>query len=85
MSLAQAIAPHPESPAMTNPQRFVNRMILFLLLAALAAAGAYEVVFRTFLYNPLLNGLILGVLLVGIIYIFRRVLGLKPEIRWIEE
>ena len=32
MSLAQAIAPHPESPAMTNPQRFVNRMILFLLL-----------------------------------------------------
>ena len=69
---------------MTNPQRFINRMILFLLLAALAVAGAYEVVFQIFLYNPLLNGLILGVLLVGIIYIFRRVLGLKPEIRWIE-
>jgi hypothetical protein len=83
-SLAQAIAPYPESPAMTNPQRFINRMILFLLLAALAVAGAYEIVFRIFLYNPLLNGLILGVLLVGIIYIVRRVLGLKPEIRWIE-
>jgi hypothetical protein len=69
---------------MTNPQRFINRMVLFLLLAALAVAGAYEVVFRVFLYNPLLNGLILGALLVGIIYIFRRVLGLKPEIRWIE-
>jgi hypothetical protein len=69
---------------MTSPQRFINRMILFLLLAALAVAGAYEIVFRIFLYNPLLNGLILGVLLVGIIYIFRRVLGLKPEIRWIE-
>jgi hypothetical protein len=69
---------------MTSPQRFVNRMILFLVLAALAVAGAYEIVFQIFLYNPLLNGLILGVLLVGIIYIFRRVLGLKPEIRWIE-
>ena len=69
---------------MTNPQRFINRMILFLLLAALAVAAAYEVVFRVFLYNPLLNGLILAVLLVGIVYIFRRVLGLKPEIRWIE-
>lgn len=69
---------------MTNPQRFINRMILFLLLAALAVAGIYEIVFRMFLYNPLLNGLILGVLLFGIIYIFRRVLGLKPEIRWIE-
>jgi len=69
---------------MTSPQRFVNRMILFLVLAALAVAGAYEIVFQIFLYNPLLNGLILAVLLVGIIYIFRRVLGLKPEIRWIE-
>jgi hypothetical protein len=69
---------------MTTPQRFINRMIVFLVLAALAVAGAYDVIFRVFLYNPLLNGLILGVLLVGIVYIFRRVFGLKPEIRWIE-
>jgi hypothetical protein len=69
---------------MTNPQRFINRMILFLVLAALAVAGVYEIVFRIVLYNPLLNGLILGILLFGIIYMFRRVLGLKPEIRWIE-
>jgi hypothetical protein len=82
--LAPAIAPHLESPAMTNPQRFINRMIVFLVLAALAVAGVYEIVFRIVLYNPLLNGLILGILLFGIIYMFRRVLGLKPEIRWIE-
>jgi len=69
---------------MTNPQRFINRMILFLLLALIAVAGIYEIVFRIVLYNPLLNGLILGVLLFGIFYIFRRVLSLKPEIRWIE-
>lgn len=69
---------------MTNPQRFVNRMILFLLLAAVAVVAAYDIVFRIFMHNPILNGLILGVLLVGIVYIFRRVLSLKPEIRWIE-
>jgi hypothetical protein len=82
--LAQAIAPYPESPAMTNPQRFITRMILFLVLAAAAVATAYELVVRIFFYNPPLNGLIIGVLLVGIIYMFRRVLGLKSEIRWIE-
>jgi len=69
---------------MSNPQRFINRMIVFLVLAALAIAFAYEIVFRMFLYNPILNGLILAVLLLGIFYVFRRVWMIKPEIRWIE-
>jgi hypothetical protein len=69
---------------MTSPQRFITRMVLFLVLAALVVAAAYDVVFRIFMYNPLLNGLILGVLLLGMVYIFRRAFSLKPEIRWIE-
>jgi hypothetical protein len=69
---------------MSSPQRYINRMIVFLVLAAVAVAAAYEILFRIFMYNPLLNGLILGVLLVGIVYIFRRVFSLRPEIRWIE-
>jgi hypothetical protein len=69
---------------MSSPQRFINRMIVFLVLSAIVVATAYEIVYRTFMYNPVLNGLILGVLLLGIIYAFRRVIGLKPEIRWIE-
>lgn len=69
---------------MSNPQRFINRMIVFLVLAAVAIGFAYEIVFRMFLYNPILNGLILGVLLLGIFYVFRRVWMIKPEIRWIE-
>jgi hypothetical protein len=69
---------------MSSPQRFINRMIVFLVLSAIVVATAYEIVFRIFMYNPVLNGLILGVLLLGIIYAFRRVLSLKPEIRWIE-
>ena len=69
---------------MSSPQRYINRMIVFLVLSAIAVAVAYEIIFRIYMYNPLLNGLILGVLLVGIVYTFRRVLSLKPEIRWIE-
>jgi hypothetical protein len=69
---------------MSSPQRFINRMILFLVLSAIAAGTAYEIIFRIFMYNPLLNGLILAVLLVGIVYMFRRAFSLKPEIRWIE-
>ena len=69
---------------MSNPQRFINRMIVFLVLAAVAIAFAYDIVFRMFLYNPILNGLILAVLLLGIFYVFRRVWMIKPEIRWIE-
>jgi hypothetical protein len=69
---------------MTSPQRFITRMALFLVLAALAVGSVYEIVFRLFFHNPFLNGLIIGVLLVGIVYILRRVLVLKPEIRWIE-
>jgi hypothetical protein len=69
---------------MSSPQRFINRMIVFLVLAAAALAAAYGIIFRIFMYNPVLNGLILGVLLIGIVYSFRRVFSLKPEIRWIE-
>ncbi|MDH3663088.1 MAG: flagellar motor protein MotA, partial [Alphaproteobacteria bacterium] len=69
---------------MSNPQRFINRMIVFLALAVAALAFAYDIVIRMFMYNPILNGLILGVLLIGIFYVMRRVWMLKPEIRWIE-
>jgi hypothetical protein len=34
--------------------------------------------------NPAVNGVILGILIAGIIYIFRQVLLLDPEIDWIE-
>jgi hypothetical protein len=73
-----------EGARMTNPQRFINRMTLFLVLAALAIAVAHTVLLQMFLNNPILNGVILCVLLIGIGYVFRRVWMLKPEIRWIE-
>ncbi len=69
---------------MTNPQRFLNRVLVFLLLAAGVAGALHAVIWRAFVHNPALNGLILGMLLVGIAYNIRRILLLKPEARWIE-
>ena len=69
---------------MTNPQRFINRVLLFLVLVALVVAAVHEIVWRAFMHNPALNGLIIGVLLLGVIYALRRIVLLKPEVRWIE-
>jgi hypothetical protein len=39
---------------------------------------------RFFLGNPAVNGMIIGILLAGIVYIFRQVLQLNPQVAWIE-
>jgi hypothetical protein len=69
---------------MTNPQRYINRTILFLVLVGIVVAVLRDIVGRAFFYNAWLNGLILGVLLLGVAYNAQRILRLKPEIRWIE-
>jgi biopolymer transport protein ExbB/TolQ len=61
-------------------------MSLFLILAVLLAIildGQTEQLRQSFMANPGLNGLILGVLFIGIVYAFRQVLRLYPEIRWV--
>lgn len=69
---------------MTRPKRFLTRMIVFLGVVMVVAAALSQQMFDAFGNNPALNGLILGVLLVGIVYIFRQVLMLRPEVEWIE-
>ena len=69
---------------MTSLRRYLNRMLIFLAVVVLAAGLLFTQLLDAFLANPLLNGLILGVLLVGIAYIFRQVLTLNKEIAWIE-
>ena len=59
-------------------------MIVFLVIVA-AAIGLLFIPLRdAFFANPAMNGMILGGLVVGIIYIFRQVASLGPEVRWIE-
>jgi membrane associated rhomboid family serine protease len=69
---------------MYRPQRYLIRMVLFLVIVGLAVAVLSPRLKDAFLANMALNGMILGVLLLGIIYIFRQVVSLKPEIGWLE-
>ena len=69
---------------MNRSRRFLIRMTLFLVLvSALAVVLGRELV-SAFMGNPAVNGVILGILIAGIAYIFRQVLLLDPEIDWIE-
>jgi hypothetical protein len=61
-------------------------MSLFLILAVLLVIildGQTGQLRHSFMANPGLNALIIGVLLVGIVYAFRQVLRLYPEIAWV--
>ena len=80
------MAPKQYKTKLTRPQVFLWRMSLFLILAALLAIildGQTAQLRHSFMANPGLNGLIIGVLLVGIVYAFRQVLRLYPEINWV--
>ncbi|WP_417819833.1 flagellar motor protein MotA [Terasakiella sp.] len=70
---------------MTRPKRYLIRMVLFLLAVMAAAILLFGQLQDAFFANAALNGLILGVLLIGIFNNFRQVLMLNPEVRWIED
>lgn len=69
---------------MTPPRRFLVRMILFLIAVTVVCAILFVPLKDAFLSNSPLNGLIIGVFLLGIIYNFRQVTMLEPETIWIE-
>ena len=69
---------------MNRQRRFLIRMTLFLVLVAALAAALGKSLSTAFMGNPAVNGVILGILVAGIAYIFRQVLMLEPEIEWIE-
>src|SRR5437764_4747984 len=73
-----------EQRRMRRTRQFLLRMALFLVLVAAFAFALHRPLLAAFLGNPAVNGVILGVLLAGIIYIFRQVMLLDPEVEWIE-
>jgi len=68
----------------SNPNRFLIWMFLFLLLVGAVAFLFYPQLEAAFLANRVFNGMILGVLLIGVLINFRQVGGLKPDVRWID-
>lgn len=67
---------------MSSPRGFLLQMAVFLVLVGFLAFILYKPIGVAFMANPGLNGLIIGVLLIGILLTFRQVLRLFPEIRW---
>jgi hypothetical protein len=68
---------------LTPPRIYLIRMAVFLILAGFVAFILYKQIVDAFLANPGLNGLILGVMLIGIVLAIRQVWRLFPEIRWV--
>lgn len=68
---------------LSSPQVFLLSMLIFLAIAGFIAAILYRQISAAFVTNPGLNGLILGVLLVGILLAFAQVVRLFREIRWV--
>src|SRR6266404_949213 len=69
---------------MNHSRRFLLWMAGFLVGVAVLAMLLGRPLVSAFLGNPGVNGVILAILLCGIVYIFRQVLLLDPEIDWIE-
>ncbi len=68
---------------LTTPGVYLMRMLVFLALVGCIAAILFPQLIVSFQQNPALNGLIIGVLFFGILYAFRQVIRLYPEIRWV--
>lgn len=65
------------------PKVYLVRMMVFTLIVGIIAAVLFPNIQRAFQANVGLNGLIIGVLLLGILYSFRMVWRLWPEINWV--
>ena len=73
-----------QSPVkLTSPTIFLVRMLVFLILCGLIAYVLHQQIFNAFLANPWLNGLIVGVLAIGIILSFHSIIRLYPEVTWV--
>ncbi len=70
---------------MSRPKRYLTRMVVFILIATIVIGALFDPILRAFMANPALNGLIVGVLILGIVYMFRHVVMLNPEVSWIEQ
>ncbi len=68
---------------LSSPRIFLVRMLVFLVLCGLIAFIMHQQILAAFMSNPGLNGLILGVLAIGILLAFRQVLRLFPEVAWV--
>ena len=68
---------------MASPRIYLIRMLVFVILCGLIAFVLQRQIINAFLANPWLNGLIIGVLVIGIILSFHHVIRLFSEVAWV--
>ncbi len=68
---------------LSSPQVFLLSMVIFLAIAGFVAAILARQISQAFSSNPGLNGLIIGVLGIGILLAFASVIRLFREVRWV--
>ena len=73
-----------EGQTATQPSRYLNRMAVFLVLVATTVGLLFAGLRDAFMANAILNGVIIGVLIIGIVHAFRTVTMLRREVHWIE-
>ncbi|MBT5667310.1 MAG: flagellar motor protein MotA, partial [Rhodospirillaceae bacterium] len=61
-----------------------RRMGLFLLLVAVVIGLLIPALHSAFMSNAALNGVIIGVLVIGVVHVFRTVTMLRGEVAWID-
>jgi len=72
-----------EAGEMQKPTKFLTRMTLFVGVVIVLGVLLKDSLIDAFLANVALNGVIIGTLIVGAVFAYRRVFDLKPEIDWI--
>jgi hypothetical protein len=68
---------------LSSPRIYLVRMGVFLVLVAFLVFILNKTLWLAFLANPGLNGLIVGVLFIGIVLAVRQVARLFREVRWV--
>src|SRR5882762_1734244 len=68
---------------MSSPLPYLVRMLLFLAAVAGLAYLLHHDLLRVFMNTPILNGVIVGVLVIGIFFVMRQVISLWPEVAWL--
>ncbi len=77
--MAESADPH----SLSRPSIYLALMAVFVGLAGFLVLILYRPIATAFAANPGLNGLIIGVLVLGIVLSVFQVIRLLPEIRWV--
>lgn len=82
-SLSSSSQPSSRRVKFTGSGPYILWMTVFLAFVIAVSALSFEVLLTAFQANLVINGLILGVLFVGILYTFQQAVMIEPSARWL--